>query len=87
MSQARFACPCCGYLTYPKPIDDPEMSFGICEVCFWENDNVQLDAPDHEGGANSMSLNQAKTNFLKYGAIDPCKLPFVRSPKPEEKPN
>ena len=87
MSQARFPCPCCGYLACPKPIEDPEMSIGVCEVCFWENDSVQLEAPDYEGAANPVCLVKARDNFLKYGASDPGKLPFVRSPRPEEKPN
>lgn len=32
----------------------------ICEVCFWQNDSVQLYDPDFSGGANIMSLNEAR---------------------------
>ena len=87
MKGVRYPCPCCGYLTYPEPVDSQEMRFGICEVCFWENDNVQRDDPDYAGGANTMSLNEARASFKKYGATDPDKVAFVRPPRPEEKPN
>ena len=50
-------CPCCGCLT----IDD---SYGIitdiCNVCFWQYDEVAQDMPDHIIGPNKVSLNTAK---------------------------
>lgn len=52
-------CPVCGK-TYFKEED----SFEICDICNWENDGVQYDDPDYEGGANKMSLNQAKESWL-----------------------
>ena len=48
-------CPVCGK-TYVNDYD-------ICEVCNWENDPVQLKKPDLTGGANRMSLNQAKEAY------------------------
>lgn len=48
-------CPCCGQ----TDVDE----FDICEVCGWENDLVQLDDPDYSGGANEMSLNEARAAF------------------------
>lgn len=35
----------------------------ICEVCLWQNDYVQLDDPDFSGGANEMSLNEARKAY------------------------
>lgn len=39
--------------------------FDICEVCGWEDDNLQSKHPDYEGGANKMSLNQAREAYKK----------------------
>lgn len=54
------ACPCCGYLTLS---DCYSGSWEICSVCNWEDDNVQFDNQDYEGGANRESLNQARAKF------------------------
>lgn len=45
-------CPVCGQSVLE--------AFEICPVCDWQNDRVQFMHPDMEGGANNMSLNQAK---------------------------
>ena len=50
-------CKCCGNLT----IDSDEL-FGICEIC-WQSDAVQEENPDYKGGANEMSLNEAKEAY------------------------
>ena len=42
--------------------------FEVCPVCDWQNDRVQIMHPDMEGGANNMSLNQAKQAW-KNGEI------------------
>lgn len=49
---ATDVCPVCGQSALE--------AFEICPVCEWQNDRVQLAHPDMEGGANKMSLNQAK---------------------------
>lgn len=50
-------CPCCGYLT----IDDSfEVITDICEVCFWQYDEVSQDHPDISIGPNNVSLITAK---------------------------
>lgn len=77
----KYQCPCCGYYTLK---DKPDNTFQICPVCFWEDDGVQLNDPDYEGGANDMSLNEARRNFKEFGVID---LEFKvqdRSPLEEE---
>ena len=32
----------------------------VCDICGWEQDEVQHDDPDYRGGANKKSLNEAK---------------------------
>lgn len=61
MSINRYACPCCGYKTLTQK---PSGTYEICDVCFWEDDGVQFDDPDYEGGANQESLRTAQKNFL-----------------------
>lgn len=51
-------CPCCGI----GMVEDGH-EFDVCEVCGWEDDPVQFDDPDYRGGANSMSLNEARAAF------------------------
>ena len=51
-------CMCCGELT----LDDDEL-FGICSNCGWQSDAVQEANPDYKGGANEMSLNEAKKAY------------------------
>ncbi len=79
----NYACPCCGYLTYDE---EPAGTFEICPVCGWEDDEVQFRDPTYEGGANSVSLDQARKNFSAIGAIDKESLSSVRKPLPEESP-
>lgn len=45
-------CPVCGKTHVAE--------YDICDVCGWENDPVQLFEPSLPGGANEMSLQQAK---------------------------
>ena len=79
----RYACPCCGYLTLDEP---PTGTYDICEVCFWEDDGVQFRDLDSEGGANKVSLSQARANFREHGVSDPRFKTHVRPPRPEEQP-
>jgi hypothetical protein len=77
----KFACPCCGYMTFNYK---PDGSYDICGVCFWEDDPIQLQDPDYEAGANSVSLRQAQRNFLEFGACDREMLHNVRPPAKDE---
>ena len=78
---AKFQCPCCGHLTLGE---NPPGTFEICPVCFWEDDNVQFDDPDFDGGANTVSLNTARENYKKFGAITPEDAKHARKPSAEE---
>lgn len=58
MSKQNKLCACCG-----SPSLSADSVFEICPICGWEDDEVQNDDPDFEGGANQMSLNQAKEAY------------------------
>ena len=82
--EKEYPCPCCGFLTMFGPV---RHTFGICSVCGWEDDEVQCDDPDFAGGANTVSLNQARANYKAFGAAEKGFLSHVRSPRPEETPH
>ena len=73
--------PCCGYNTF---ISKPVGEYDICSVCYWEDDPFQSKDPNLEGFANRVSLNQAKENYKKFGAVEERLIEFVRSPKGDE---
>lgn len=55
----KVPCPCCG-----KGMIEPNC-FDICEICNWEDDNLQYAHPNYRGGANYMSLNEAREAYKK----------------------
>ncbi|MCT2585619.1 CPCC family cysteine-rich protein [Actinophytocola gossypii] len=61
-----YPCPCCGYTTF----GEPPGSYEICQVCFWEDDAVQLRWPDWSGGANKPSLIDAQRAYAEHGATE-----------------
>lgn len=74
-------CPCCGYLT----IDDSyHIITDICEVCFWQYDEVAQNSSDRIIGANKVSLNMAKKNFKIFGAVEERFKEMVRLPYDNE---
>lgn len=79
----RYPCPCCGYLTLGEP---PTGTYKICEVCFWEDDGVQFRDLAYEGGANKVSLNQARASFREHAVSETRFRSLVRAPLPEEQP-
>ena len=54
----KIICPVCGEYVF-------EEKYEICPVCGWENDKLQTENPDFEGGANRMSLNQARKIYME----------------------
>ena len=71
-----FVCPCCGYAMLKE-----QSSFEICEICFWQDDG-QDDPYSSErwSGPNHVSLDQARENFMTFGAAEKKALKFVRAP-------
>ena len=55
-------CPVCGKYHFKNGIDG---EYKFCRVCGWCNDKVQNKDPDFTGGANHMSLNQAREAYKK----------------------
>jgi hypothetical protein len=64
----------------------PPGTYAICPVCWWEDDEVQARDPDYGGGANRVSLRQARENFRHFGAADSEFTSKVRKPTDEEIP-
>lgn len=77
----KYPCPCCGHKTFDE---EPLGTFDICPVCYWEDDNIQFANPQYKGGANEMSLEEARRNYKEFGAIDRKYLNRVRAPLDEE---
>ena len=57
MSKYR-RCPVCKHFVEKLPYE-------ICSVCWWEADEIQEQYPDYSGGANKVSLNEARAGFRK----------------------
>ncbi len=75
-----FPCPCCGYRTL---LEEPP--YDICP--FWEDDGAQFDDPSYAGGANVVSLEEARKNFRRLGASEERHVSSVRAPRPDELPS
>lgn len=56
-------CPCCDFRTL-----ESRGAYLICSVCYWEDEG---DIPAHwKGGANRVSLSEARRNFIQFGACE-----------------
>ncbi len=75
-------CPCCGYYTF---LEVDRGMYDICPVCFWEDDSEQEKNPNYAGGANRVSLIEARKNYIKYGACTKDMVIHCRPPKEEER--
>lgn len=78
---SKFPCPCCGHKTY---FEKPGGTYGICQICYWEDDPYQLENPDEDCGANPISLRQAQKNYLDFGACEEKMKGHVRQPFTDE---
>lgn len=58
MENNKKRCACCGRFSLPA-----DEMFYICPICGWEDDELQNDDPQFEGGANEMSLEQAREAY------------------------
>ena len=65
--KAKYRCVCCG--NYTMEHQDP-LYYDICNVCLWENDPIQNENSEYKGGANKVSLSEARDNFIRYGISD-----------------
>jgi len=53
----EFNCAVCESLVEPN-------HFGLCNTCGWEEDILQEENPDYQGGANPDSLNERKAWWI-----------------------
>lgn len=72
----KYVCKCCGCAAM-----DTDEEYDICPVCYWEKDRSQELDPDNAGGANGVSLNEARKNYAEFGACEKRLLPNVRKPE------
>ena len=77
LATRKYTCPCCGYKTLDE---EPPGTYEICAICYWEDDPVQFEDPDYEGGANRISLKTAQKNVQVFGACEKRILEHVRKP-------
>lgn len=63
-----FACQCCG-----QPTLSERNAYEICSVCLWEDDPVQISDPSYAGGANSISLAEAREKWRHIGTDNWCR--------------
>jgi hypothetical protein len=70
-------CPVCRRRTF-----EVLGAWDTCPVCGWNSDPVQETMANDPTGANGISLNEARQNFQKIGAISPKRLAELN---PEEK--
>ena len=78
----KYKCPCCGYYTFEEK---PNGNYDICKVCFWEDDPLAYDDPNYEADCNRVSLNQARKNYIDFGACEKSLIAHVRQPLANEK--
>jgi hypothetical protein len=65
---------------------EPPGSYDICEICFWEDDALQLEfATTLAGGANSMTLADAQRAFAEIGAKLASRTAHTRPPGPNDR--
>ena len=58
----KYRCPVCGKHSFEEI-----NAYEICPICGWEDDPLQRREPDLKGGANSMSLNEAREAYRMGG--------------------
>lgn len=60
----KHKCPVCGKFEFER-----RNSMDYCDECDWCDDAIQENDPDYKGGANHMSLNEAKAAYEAGEAV------------------
>lgn len=63
MTKKNIKCPVCGRYTF-----ESEADFDICDICGWENDGAQYRDHNLAGGANDLSVNEARIEYFLLNA-------------------
>jgi hypothetical protein len=71
----KYPCPCCGYFMFAEGPG----SFEICDICFWQDDLIDLEEMYEPWGPNRVSLEDGQKNFADFGATEKRFLEHVRS--------
>lgn len=71
-STPREQCPCCDYFSLPE-----RYTYLICPICFWEDEDQDLDKLDEDSGPNHMPLREGRKNFKELGACSPKNVQHV----------
>jgi hypothetical protein len=71
----RKQCPCCRLFTLTEL-----GRYELCPTCFWEDDPMQSENITHGGGANEISLLEARNNYLRFGASQKKFISSIRKP-------
>ena len=81
-SHSNKYCPCCGYDTFGE---DKRGQWKLCPICYWEDDPIQLQDHHYSGGANSVSVAEARENYAKFGACEEHLVKYTSLPKTIDK--
>lgn len=76
----KYVCKCCGCAAL-----DSADEYDICPVCCWEKDKTQESDTEYRGGANAVTLNEARKNYAEFGACEKRFAEKVRKPEVTEK--
>ncbi len=77
-----YRCRCCNNKTFYVP---PKYSLSyICPVCYWEEDSFITSDSDPSDCNHGLSLNDAKANYLSFGACSKDMLEHARPATQEE---
>lgn len=63
-TDSSFVCPVCD-----APVSGDPGTYEICPVCGWEDDPVQRDDPEYRGGANTLSLHDARADWRRRQSL------------------
>jgi hypothetical protein len=76
-----YPCPCCGCWTLAH-----RSGYGICKVCFWEDDGQDdHDADDYRGGPNHDTLSGARLAYTNNPFNEDRRRGFTRPEQPSDR--
>lgn len=78
-AEPGYPCPCCAWAGFGASSPG---THEICSACGWEDDPLQFDDPNFRGGANELSLMEAREYFERHGSSCPRPSHSTRRPLP-----